>query len=386
MMNFFLFLGIGFLFTFVVGRTLERIKVPWIFAALLFGVLLSVYNPFASSLKSSAFKMLADLGMYFLLFIIGLEIDLNEFKKTGKFIIESTIVITLLGALGGAVVIRLFFGYDWLLSAILGLSFATVGEAILIPILDEFRIVNTRLGQTIIGVGVLDDAFELLALVLAVALMGVSASGGMNFTVVGVSLLALLAMTFSLTKLGEEGRKIRIFKVETLFFLVIAIFFVFLGVGWYADSAAIAALLAGVAIKAFIPRKRLDLIETEMKAVCYGLFAPMFFMYVGASMDMTYLAKYPLTIIAIVAASGLSKLLGSYIVGIKRMGFKDATLLGIGLSVRFSTSIVIITILYNSRIISSEVFSVIVASSIIFTIFIPVLFAQLLARWKKESV
>ncbi len=385
MMNLFLFLSFAFIFTFIVGRWLEKIRVPWIFAALLFGTGLAVYNPFESVTSGSTFKLLAELGMYFLLFMIGLEIDLGEFKKASKFIVKSTLFIILFEALFGTMIVHYLFGYTWIISIVVALSFATVGEAILIPILDEFKMVNTKLGQAIIGIGTLDDVFELITLVLAVGLIGSKTSVGVNFSIIMLSLIVLAVLSFALTKLRKEGKKIKIFKVETLFFLVIALFFLFIGVGEYADSAAIAALIAGVSIKTFIPKERLHKIEDEVRAVCYGLFAPIFFLSVGAEMNLEYLIAYPLLVIIIVAVSKSAKIMGSWIAGHKELGTKKSVLLGIGLSVRFSTSIIIITMLYNAGVVDKGLFSVIVASSIAFKFIVPVLFANLLVKWGAEG-
>ena len=86
MINIFLFLGLVFLLTFLIGRLLEKIRVPWIFAALLVGSFLAVYNPFQTITSSPTFEFLAQLGMYFLLFMIGFEINLKELKKSKNFI------------------------------------------------------------------------------------------------------------------------------------------------------------------------------------------------------------------------------------------------------------------------------------------------------------
>jgi Kef-type K+ transport system membrane component KefB len=59
-------------------------------------------------------------------------------------------------------------------------------------------------------------------------------------------------------------------------------------------------------------------------------------------------------------------------------------LLGIGLSVRFSTSIIIIKILFESNLIGSELYSIIIASSIVFNFIIPILFSNLIAKWKNK--
>ena len=122
--------------------------------------------------------------------------------------------------------------------------------------------------------------------------------------------------------------------------------------------------------------------ENEIKTICYGFFAPIFFLWVGVAMDIAYLLKYPLLVLLVIAITGGAKFLASYIAGFKKFGRKNSILLGIGLSVRFSTSIVIIKILFDSNLINTALYSVIVASTIIYTFLIPILFSNLLARWQ----
>ncbi len=68
------------------------------------------------------------------------------------------------------------------------------------------------------------------------------------------------------------------------------------------------------------------------------------------------------------------------------VGMMDTILLGIGLSVRFSTSIVIVKILFENELIRSDLYSIIIASSIVFKFIVPVLFANLLVKWKVVGV
>jgi len=384
-MNIFLFLSFAFLFTFLVGRLIEKIKVPWIFAALILGSLLAVSNAFSPVTSSPAFVFLAQLGMYFLLFIIGFEINLKQIRKKGAFILKGTFFIIFLEAFFGSLIVRFVFGYDWVISFLVALSFATVGEAVLIPILDEFKIVNTRLGQTIIGIGTLDDLIEITALILVAVLVGSGAHTHFNISLILVSLLVLFLLTIGFTKLRQEGRKFSFSDIETLFLFTVFIFFLFLGIGEYAESAPLAALLAGVSIRTFIPEKRLKLIESEVKSICYGLFAPVFFLWAGASMNANYILHSPFLVFLIVTASAGAKLLGSYIFARKELGVKKSVLLGIGLSVRFSTSIVIIKILLDAGLIAAELYSVMIASTIAFMFVVPVLFSSLLATWGMKN-
>ena len=56
--------------------------------------------------------------------------------------------------------------------------------------------------------------------------------------------------------------------------------------------------------------------------------------------------------------------------------------MGIGLSVKFSTSIIITKILFQEGFINVELYSVIITSSVIFNFVVPFLFSSLLVRWK----
>ncbi len=382
MLNMFLFLAGVFLLTFLLGRLVEKIRVPWIFTALIIGVVLSISNPFQEITSSQSFIFLAQLGMYFLLFIIGFELDVNELLKQSKFIFTATFFIILFEAFFGSLLVHFIFGCNWLISIIIALSFATVGEAVLVPILDEFKMVNSKLGQSIIGIGMIDDLVEITMLVAVAFLIGEkTAIPHESLGIIVMSLAALFLLAFGLKKLSRTGKKFAYSSIETLFLVVIFLFFLFLGVGSYAEATALGALLAGVSLKAFVPEQRLCLIEDEIKALCYGFFAPIFFLWVGSSVSFKYIVDYPLLVFLVVIVSSIAKLLGTVIIGAKHLGLKQAITAGIGLSVRFSTSIVVVKLLYEFRIISIKLYSILIASSIVFILLIPVLFSNLLVKW-----
>ncbi|MFQ6095267.1 MAG: cation:proton antiporter, partial [Candidatus Bathyarchaeia archaeon] len=87
-------LGFGFLLQ-------KYLKIPWMFAALFFGIILSFFGFFGPSIKSESFQLLATLGMLIILFLIGFNLDLKEIRKLGKQIfIGSILIISLEGFLG----------------------------------------------------------------------------------------------------------------------------------------------------------------------------------------------------------------------------------------------------------------------------------------------
>jgi len=148
----------------------------------------------------------------------------------------------------------------------------------------------------------------------------------------------------------------------------------------------LAALLSGISLKAFISKERLALIESDIKTISYGFFAPLFFIWIGAAINIKYLIAYPLFIILIIIISSGAKILDSFLVARKELGVRNFVLLGIGLSVRFSMSIVVAKILFESNLINSDLYSAAIASSAIFIFIVPVLFSSLLSKTKYQQL
>lgn len=391
-MNLPLFLGVAYFFTFLLGILLERIRVPWIFAALILGLGLAFYNPFEALTSSEAFKFLAWLGMYFLLFLIGFELEIKKLKKLGKFIVKSTFFIISFEAFFGSLLVHFVFGYPWFVSILVALSFATVGEAVLIPILDEFKLTKTKLGQCILGIGTFDDVIEVFVIILAVLTIPILTGGGRevvglkNILLITLSLIVLFIFTYALIRSKKEEALIgRIREIEMIFLLILATFFLFIGLGKFTEAAAIGALLGGIAVKNFLPKERILAVESEIKTLTYGFFGPIFFLWVGIDTNINYLIAYPLLVLLVIAVAKSSKILGSYLTARKKLGTKNSVLLGISLGVRFSTSIVVIKFLFEKGLIGMDIYSVLIASTIAFKFTIPFLLSFLITKWKIAS-
>lgn len=92
-------LSLVFALTYTFGYLLSRFRIPSILAALFVGIALS-YTPFYVFIHSSAvfenmFSFLSSLGVLFLLFYIGLQIELDEMKKSSSDIIWLTVLNTI---------------------------------------------------------------------------------------------------------------------------------------------------------------------------------------------------------------------------------------------------------------------------------------------------
>lgn len=385
MWNLPLFLALVFIATFALGAVLRKARIPWIFSALIIGTLLSFNNPFSEITDGDAFAFLAQLGMFFMLFIIGFEIDLRKTVKQGRFIIGGSLFIILAEAVVGSLVIHTFFDINWPIAMLTATSFATVGEAMLLPILEEFKMLKTKLGQTILGIGVIDDVIEVITIILASVAVGLQVGHSqLRISTFVLALGSMFSLAVLLTGLHKPAKRLNYYQFDYLFLFVMFLFFVFVGVGQIIEAASLGALLAGIAIRNFLPQHKLKHLESEIRALAYGLFGPIFFVWVGLDTDASLLIKFPLLILLIVSVAKLTKIIASMIVGKKRFGLDGSLIMGISLSVRFSTSIVIVKLLYDNQLIDSKLYSVLIGATIIFKFIIPPLLAYLIPRWQQN--
>ena len=358
---------------------------PWVFAALFLGLIFAIWNPAPEVTTSETFNFLAELGMYFLLFMIGLELNISEIFRQGKFIFGLSFALILAESFFGSIFILTFFEVSWGIAILTATSFATVGEAILVPILDEFKIIKTKFGQTLLGVGTLDDIFELATIIAVVIFLG-SSAGFSEFSIARnvLALGALFLTPLLLHFFRSKTRHLHFKRIPPLFLFGLIALFAFVGVGDLVESATLGAIFAGIALKNFLSEKSLALFESSVRTVAYGFFVPIFFLQVGSSIDLHYLFTAPLLILATLVIAKSTKILLSYFFARGRLGTRKSILLGIGLSAKFSTSIVVLTILFSNELIGEKLYSVLIGAMIVSKFIIPVTFSILLQKWKLE--
>jgi Kef-type K+ transport system membrane component KefB len=379
------FLAVVYFVTLVLGRALEQVRIPWVFAPLLFGLALAVSNPFEQVTGSEPFAFLGELGLLFFLFVVGLEIDLERLRTRRWFTAKAAGVLLILEEVAGTIFIHTVFGTPWTIAAVVALSFATVGEALLLPILEEFDLLSTDLGQTILGIGIVDDTVEIVLIAVASILVGLEA-GGTTVTI-GGALLALgaaflaayaiqflpadrLGFSFSRTKMSEGA----------LFVLVLFIVFSFIELASIAGAGPIGTVLAGIAVRNFVPVERFEQVETEIKAVAYGFFGPLFFCWTALDIDVSAVIAGPLAVLGIMVLVVSMKLLGSLLVARPTFGTRGAIFMGVALSVKFSVSIAIVKLLYENGVIEGPLYSALIAANAGFIV-VPFVLSVLISKW-----
>lgn len=395
----FLLIAVTFAFSLGLGFLLEKyLRMPWMFSALFLGIIFSSFGLFQTTIQDETFNVLSTMGMLFLLFIIGFNLDIGQMKRFGKQILKGAIlIIGLEASIVGALLFFLFpaqIGSSPLVAIVVALSFATVGEAVLLPILAKFNLLKTRFGQLTLGIGTLDDVLEVLTLImvpfLPIFLPTLHIQGFPNPTFVVLDLIGIFILTLILVKIASKikhalSNNVNFGFIRPLVIMLIFFSFVVVGSFVFESLAAISAIFGGIVARSLLPTENFQSDEKVVNFLGYIVLSPMFFLSVGASMSFASIFVYPLLIAVILFSTIGAKLSGSYLLFRNVLGKRHSLLLGLGLSVRFSTGLIVQYVLLISGLITLDLYSALIASAVVITPIVLIVLPYALCR-EKDSL
>jgi len=385
-------LALLFALTYLLAGLLERARIPGILAAL-FVAMVVRYMPLGSHLLSSEFHVplsfLSELGVLFLLFFIGLQIDMKEMRDQSGDIIWLTVLNTTVPFLMGMAVM-LALGYGWLLAFVIGLTRMPTAEAVIVPILDEFKLIRTRVGEFIIGAGVLDDVIEVFLVALVSIWIGEKAGdvgGGITGLIMGVLAFILLAWLCHRWIILFMGRWLPR-RPRNLMLLSVTILFGFGGLSEYTSlGMVVGAITAGVLMRPAFDRMEVvgEQVKRTIQAVSYGFIGLFFFFWVGLNADLEGLFREPALAILLYLAGTVGKLVGVFLmVPMKKITVREAWTIGIGLDARLTTEIIVAQLLFDAKLIDGHLFTALVSAASFTAITVPLVFALLMRRWGEQ--
>jgi Kef-type K+ transport system membrane component KefB len=393
-MDIFLLALVTCLVIVTVGYLIHKyLQMPWMFTVVVFGMILSSLGLFKQVMASPEFRFLSRTGMLFFLFTIGVDLDLKEVRRLGGYIAGGNILLTLTE--GFLIALLLYFGFpqfvshSFFVALLCGVAFGTVGEVVLLAILKEFGLEKTRFGQLALGIGVFDDVFEILALAGIVALPAFTSGGSQGVAwhqslMIVLSLAGIVAVTLLLSWAGKFTRRYLsslsadLFIVPFLFFLMIYAF-IYVASRGYDNMGIVAAIFSGVAVSQMLPEKLVQQYKKPVFFVGNIFLGPFFFLSLGGNMSVDALLHYPLLILMIMAISLLSRVAISYLLFHRLLGRRQSLVMGIGLTAKFSTSVISENLLFTSGLIAPPLYTTIMAAFIILKPIIVGVFARTLA-------
>lgn len=378
-MNIILLALVTYLVIITIGHVVNKYaRLPWMFTTVILGMLLSASGLFANTLASQEMALLSRLGMLLFLLTIGMDLDLKQIRHLGRHIVGVNLLMVftegLLLASFFYVFLPEFVSHSFLVALLAGISFGTVGEVVLLAILKEFKLEGTRFGQLALGIGVFDDIFEILVLAAVVAMpvvmqgdtgAGWQTSASILLTLVVLGVAALLA-----SKMGPYTRawlqKLKADSFVVPFFIFAVVFaFIYGGTLSFENLGVVAAIFGGMAVKELLPQGLFQQYKKPIFFVANVFLGPFFFLSLGSKMSLGAVLSYPHLILVVVLIALGSRITISYLVFRRILGKRQALTLGVGLTSKFSTSVITENLLFSAGLITAPLYSILMGSFIV---------------------
>jgi len=160
---------------FALSELFRKIGLPsvvgQIFAGIILGIPVLEHLLLSDESSLLVVDFLAELGIVFLLFLAGLEIDLEKIKETSRDSILISLSSAILPFFLGFAFIMLFLPeYGFLTAIIFGGALMVTSEGTKVKVLMDLNSLNTQLGAIMLSAGTIDDIFEVLLLSIVVVM------------------------------------------------------------------------------------------------------------------------------------------------------------------------------------------------------------------------
>lgn len=284
----------------VIGLLFRALKQPLVLGYIIAGIVVGPYFRFFPTVtEQDNIRILADIGVIFLLFNLGLEFSFKKMIKQGGRVIITAIPGVGLTLFAGFLMGRAL-GWSLMDSVFMGGILSIASTTIIIKAFDELGMRTQKFTETVTGILVIED---LVAVVLMVVLSTVSISKefqGTDLMLSVVKLIAFLILWFisGIYFLPSLLRGIkRVLNDEGLLVLSLALCFVFVWLALKAGfSPAFGAFIMGSVLA---ETKRAEKVEHLITPLKY-LFGAIFFVSVGMLLNPVVIVDYFIPVIGAV--------------------------------------------------------------------------------------
>ncbi|HZG61312.1 MAG TPA: cation:proton antiporter [Anoxybacillus sp.] len=365
----------------IAGDISVRLGQPSVLGKLLIGIVL---GPAVLGIVNDTdiLKEISQIGVILLMFIAGLETDMDEFKKSGK-------AATFVGVLG--IIIPLSLGYlaglvmelSTIQAVFLGLLLSATSVSISVQALKEMNKLKSKEGSAILGAAVIDDILVIIALAFLMSMAGADVHLGK--VIIKKVIFFAVAILIAWKVVPVVLRKFAPLRVtETVISAALIVCFSFAYLAEFAGVAAIiGAYIAGVAIS-FTDYKQ-EVFE-KVETISYSIFVPVFFTSIGVAVKFSGVGQYMWVIVALSIVAILTKLIGAAL-GAKLAGFNWRSSLGVGAGMvsRGEVALIIAGIGLETKLLSNELFTVLVVVVLVTTIVTPPLMKAIFKGQQMEE-
>jgi len=311
----------------IVTLAFFKIRQPLIIGYLFAGMLIGPLSPLWTSILPqngssgpaagigilsdiSALNLFADIGVILLLFVIGIEFPFAKIRSIGKVAVGAG-TLGLFATLGVVFLAASALGLNFMDSLFIAAALSISSTAIIIKILQDSGKIKKESSILVLGVLIVEDV---IAVILIASLESVGLVGAVSIeTVVVVTAVAggLFIGTFTIGRRVIPPLIDKVASAQNREILLLSVLGVCFGYALLANvvglSVAIGAFLAGVLVAESKSSEVSKILSSPIK----DMFVAIFFVSVGALMDITQLESYIFIAIALIAVTVAMKFCGN---------------------------------------------------------------------------
>lgn len=302
-----------------------KLKQPLVIGYIIAGIIIGPHTPpFSLILNQDVSNIFAEMGIILLLFVVGMEFPIEKLRRIGK----KALTIALSEALGtfsiGFSVSFFILHFSLFDSAFVALAISVTSTVVIMKVLEELDIIKEEASYIVLGVAIMEDIIIISMLAI---LQSVSTSGDLSLVDILISISITLAFIFGVLLLGSKiiPKLIdfigKFHQHEVLLLVVLRLAFSLSFLSYQIGiSVATGAFFAGV----LIAESKVHAVTRILATPIRDMFGALFFVSVGALMDMSLLLIFIIPAVILVVVSIAAKFLTVFI-SAKSQGFSSVT-------------------------------------------------------------
>ena len=348
----------------------ERVRQPAVVGEIIAGIII---GPAVLNLvqPTEVLDALAEIGVIFLLFTVGLETKPSDIFKVGR----TATIVAVLGVVvpfaAGWGLLSLWPGHSWIEATFLGAAMVATSVGITARVLSGMGLITAEASRVILAAAVIDDVIGLLVLAVVSSL----ASGDVNYWNIG--LIAGLAVAFTLLVIVFGSRVVNRVKQPVvnlkidhslLMFALVLCFGLAAVANLIGIAGIIGAFLAGVALSEATDGTRLH----QQSQALTEFTTPFFLVAIGMKLNLAIFLspRFVVLSVAVIALAILTKFIGCGL-GAIGMGRRRAIQVGVGMIPRGEVGIVVAQIGLAMAAVGEVIYGVVLAMAVITTLAAP---------------
>jgi len=361
----------------------ERLRQPAVAGEILAGIIIgpSVLGWVTPNELTSA---LAELGVIFLLFLVGLETKPADIFRVGGRALLVAVLGVVLPFICGWLLMQ-WWGRPGIEAIFVGAAMVATSVGITARVLGQMGLISLESSRIILGAAVIDDVLGLLIL----AVVSSMAKGGVNYMhiattaamAVGFTLLVALVGARTVNKVRSRVEKLKVGQSWLVFGFALCLVLAFVAT-WIGVAAIIGAFLAGMALSESAEDTDMPV---QAEAVTEFLL-PFFLTSIGMQLKLEVFLNSHVVVLAslITLLAVVSKLLGCGL-GAISLGYKRALQVGMGMVPRGEVGIVVAQIGLGLAAVSNEAYGVVLVMAVATTLIAPPFLVRLFREEEKQE-